>query len=83
MKEGATKTFTKMLSVKAPESWVHYRVLDIRNNGEAIIENLDDTNYSFRPLGLNLTATKQVEEAAEIWGFHIFETGTVLNVKKL
>nr|GEZ03287.1 hypothetical protein [Tanacetum cinerariifolium] len=37
MKEGATKTFTKMLSIKAPQSWVHYRVLDIRNNGEAII----------------------------------------------
>nr|GEZ33618.1 hypothetical protein [Tanacetum cinerariifolium] len=46
MKEGATKTFTKLLSIKAPQSWVHYRVLDIRNNGEAIIENIDDTNYS-------------------------------------
>ncbi|GJX82787.1 retrovirus-related pol polyprotein from transposon TNT 1-94 [Tanacetum coccineum] len=46
MKEGATKTFTKMLSIKAPDSWVRYRVLVIRNNGEAIIENIDDTNYS-------------------------------------
>ncbi|GKB81060.1 retrovirus-related pol polyprotein from transposon TNT 1-94 [Tanacetum coccineum] len=104
MKEGVTKSFTKMLSIKAPDSWVRYRVLVIRNNGEAIIENIDDTNYSSvlevydpssgrisglgingypysfsmnsymetlllldQPLGLNLIATKQVEEAAEIW----------------
>ena len=46
MKEGVTKSFTKMLSIKAPDSWVSYRVLKLRKNGEAIIENIDDTNYS-------------------------------------
>ncbi|GJU54229.1 RNA polymerase II largest subunit [Tanacetum coccineum] len=188
MKEGATKSFTKMLSIEAPDRWMSYRVLELRKNGEAIIENIDDTitNYSsvlevydpssgrrisglgingypyslsmkfvtwkpdcylispkfyhkmrswqvngwlktqnrmskwisiadfecvfcklekhslkksvecvtglligalvydlwqernsrFRPLGLNLMASKQVKEAFEIWGFHLFETDT-------
>ncbi|GKA51416.1 retrovirus-related pol polyprotein from transposon TNT 1-94 [Tanacetum coccineum] len=44
MKEGLTKSFTKMLSIKAPDTWgVHYRVLELRKNGEVIIENTDDT----------------------------------------
>ncbi|GJW54553.1 hypothetical protein Tco_0098638 [Tanacetum coccineum] len=49
MKEGATKSFTKMLSIEAPDTWMSYRVLELRKNGEAIIENIDDTitNYSF------------------------------------
>ncbi|GJV92026.1 retrovirus-related pol polyprotein from transposon TNT 1-94 [Tanacetum coccineum] len=46
MKEGVTKSFTKMLSIKAPDSWVRYRVLELRKNGEAIIENIDDTDSS-------------------------------------
>ncbi|GKB11154.1 hypothetical protein Tco_0845077, partial [Tanacetum coccineum] len=46
MKEGVTKSFTKMLSIKAPDIWVRYRVLELRKNGEAIIENIDDTNSS-------------------------------------
>ncbi|GKA94411.1 hypothetical protein Tco_0816449, partial [Tanacetum coccineum] len=46
MKESVTKSFTKMLSIKAPDSWVRYRVLELRKNGEAIIENIDDTNSS-------------------------------------
>ncbi|GJW54549.1 molybdate-anion transporter [Tanacetum coccineum] len=48
MKEGATKSFTKMLSIEAPDRWMSYRVLELRKNGEAIIENIDDTitNYS-------------------------------------
>ncbi|GJX82785.1 zinc finger, CCHC-type containing protein [Tanacetum coccineum] len=41
MKEGVTKSFTKMLSIKAPDSWVSYRVLELRKNGEVIIENID------------------------------------------
>ncbi|GKC02175.1 retrovirus-related pol polyprotein from transposon TNT 1-94 [Tanacetum coccineum] len=44
MKEGVTKSFTKMLSIKAPDSWVSYRVLELRKNGEVIIETIDDTN---------------------------------------
>ncbi|GJS53621.1 chitin elicitor receptor kinase [Tanacetum coccineum] len=46
MKEGVTKSFTKMLSIKATHSWVRYRVLELRKNGEVIIENIDDTNSS-------------------------------------
>nr|GEX22071.1 hypothetical protein [Tanacetum cinerariifolium] len=46
MNEGVTKSFTKMLSIKAPDSWVSYRVLELRKNGEVIIENIDDTNSS-------------------------------------
>nr|GEU41300.1 hypothetical protein [Tanacetum cinerariifolium] len=46
MKEGVTKSFTKMLSIKAPVSWVSYGVLELRKNGEVIIENIDDTNLS-------------------------------------
>nr|GEY68929.1 hypothetical protein [Tanacetum cinerariifolium] len=46
MKEGVTKSFAKMLSIKAPDSWVCYRVLELRQNGEAIIENINDTNSS-------------------------------------
>ncbi|GJW12427.1 hypothetical protein Tco_1578254 [Tanacetum coccineum] len=46
MKEGVTKSFTKMLSIKAPDSLVSYRVLELRKNGEVIIENIDDTNSS-------------------------------------
>ncbi|GJX82783.1 F-box domain containing protein [Tanacetum coccineum] len=46
MKEGVTKSFTKMLSIKAPDSLVSYRVLKLRKNGEVIIENIDDTNSS-------------------------------------
>ncbi|GJW49451.1 retrovirus-related pol polyprotein from transposon TNT 1-94 [Tanacetum coccineum] len=46
MTEGVTKSFTKMLSIKAPNSWVSYRVLELRKNGEAIIEYIDDTNSS-------------------------------------
>ncbi|GKB81059.1 retrovirus-related pol polyprotein from transposon TNT 1-94 [Tanacetum coccineum] len=46
MKEGVTKSFTKMLSIKGLDSWVRYRVLELRKNGEAIIENIDDTNSS-------------------------------------
>nr|GEY93940.1 hypothetical protein [Tanacetum cinerariifolium] len=42
MKEGVAKSFTKMLSIKAPDTWVHYQVLEIRKNGEVIIENIDD-----------------------------------------
>nr|GEV66681.1 retrovirus-related Pol polyprotein from transposon TNT 1-94 [Tanacetum cinerariifolium] len=44
--EGVTKLFTKMLSIKAPDTWVSYRVLELRKNGEVIIENIDDTNSS-------------------------------------
>ncbi|GKB76201.1 chitin elicitor receptor kinase [Tanacetum coccineum] len=46
MKEGVTKSFTKMLSIKATHSWVRYRVLELRKNGEVIIENIDDTDSS-------------------------------------
>ncbi|GKE04401.1 hypothetical protein Tco_1396419, partial [Tanacetum coccineum] len=46
MKEGVTKSFTKMLSSKAPDSWVSYRVLELSKNDEVIIENIDDTNSS-------------------------------------
>nr|GFA10700.1 hypothetical protein [Tanacetum cinerariifolium] len=46
MKEGVTKLFTKMLSIKAPDAWVRYRVLGLRKNGEVISENIDDTNSS-------------------------------------
>nr|GFA73844.1 hypothetical protein [Tanacetum cinerariifolium] len=42
MKEGVAKSFTKMLSIKAPDTWVYYKVLEIRKNGEVIIENIDD-----------------------------------------
>ncbi|GJZ57638.1 hypothetical protein Tco_0613132 [Tanacetum coccineum] len=40
------KSFTKILSIKAPNSWVLYRVLELRHNGEAIIETIDHTNSS-------------------------------------
>ncbi|GJY11763.1 hypothetical protein Tco_0381072 [Tanacetum coccineum] len=41
MKEVVTKSFTKMLSIKTP--WLDYIVLELRKNGEVIIENMDDT----------------------------------------
>ncbi|GKE34905.1 hypothetical protein Tco_1454227 [Tanacetum coccineum] len=40
------KSFTKILSIKAPNSWVLYRVLELRHSGEAIIETIDHTNSS-------------------------------------
>ncbi|GJW49449.1 F-box domain containing protein [Tanacetum coccineum] len=46
MKEGVTKSLTKMLSIKAPDTWARYRLLELRKNGEVIIENIDDTNSS-------------------------------------
>ncbi|GJY72842.1 F-box domain containing protein [Tanacetum coccineum] len=44
MKKSVTKAFTKMLSIKALDSWVVYSVCGIRKNGEVIIENSDDAN---------------------------------------
>nr|GEW28613.1 hypothetical protein [Tanacetum cinerariifolium] len=41
MKESVTKSFTKMLSIKALDTWVGFNVLEIRKNGEVIIENID------------------------------------------
>ncbi|GJS75665.1 retrovirus-related pol polyprotein from transposon TNT 1-94 [Tanacetum coccineum] len=45
MKEGVTKSFTKMLSIKPPDR-VSYRVLQLRKNGEVIIETADDLSSS-------------------------------------
>ncbi|GKE65088.1 F-box domain containing protein [Tanacetum coccineum] len=46
MNEGVTKSFTKMFNVNILNFW-RYRVLEFRNNGEAIIETaLDDSHSS-------------------------------------
>ncbi|GJV92027.1 hypothetical protein Tco_1539840 [Tanacetum coccineum] len=70
----ATKSFTKMLSIEAPDTWMSYRVLELRKNGEAIIENIDDTitNYSFCNLKLwSLVSVKIVSsEFGELMDDH-------------
>ncbi|GJY62200.1 hypothetical protein Tco_0462857 [Tanacetum coccineum] len=42
MKEGVSKTFTKMFSIKTPFNFFSHTVLELRKNGDAILQDNDD-----------------------------------------